>query len=159
MSRRLGTSVQARGAAEFYRAGRPHGPRGCLDARRPAVAQSHGQGYPACVVVSVQTAGCGAATDAPRVAEGIEKLVELAERSLALRRVYLFGSRARGDAHRFSDVDLAFEHDSSPAQWARFVNTAQDECPLLLDLDLVDLAEATAALRERILREGKILHG
>lgn len=111
------------------------------------------------MVATLKTVGHDAGSDGPRVAEGIEKLVELAEQSLALRRVYLFGSRARGDAHRFSDVDLAFEHDSSPAQWARFVNTAQDECPLLLDLDLVDLREATAALRERILLEGKILHG
>jgi uncharacterized protein len=91
--------------------------------------------------------------------ERLQEFVERAERALVLRRVYLFGSRARGDARDDSDVDLAFEHESSPAAWADFVNTAQDQAPFLLDLDLVDLASATPALRERILREGRLVHG
>lgn len=82
-----------------------------------------------------------------------------AERSLALRRVYLFGSRARGDAREDSDVDLAFEHESSPAEWARFVNTVRDQSSILLDLDLVDFAKAPVALRDRILQEGRLLRG
>src|SRR5690348_15960942 len=71
---------------------------------------------------------------------GLQDFLGQAERALALRRVYLFGSRARGDARTNSDLDLAFEHSSSPAEWADFVNIAREEAPLLLDLDLIDLA-------------------
>jgi len=91
--------------------------------------------------------------------EGLRELLLQAERSLALRRVYLFGSRARGDARDDSDVDLAFEHESSPAEWAKFVNEARDQSRILLDLDLVDFSSAPAALRDRIEREGKLLRG
>lgn len=90
---------------------------------------------------------------------GLPEILQQAERALALRRVYLFGSRARSDARANSDLDLAFEHDSTPAQWAKFVNAVQDEAPVLLDLDLVDLSTATPELRESILREGKLLRG
>lgn len=90
---------------------------------------------------------------------GLAEFLQQAERALSLRRVYLFGSRARGDARADSDLDLAFEHDSSPAEWASFVNTARDEAPVLLDLDLVDLATAAPDLRERILKEGKMIRG
>ncbi len=90
---------------------------------------------------------------------GLAELLHQAEDALALRRVFLFGSRARGDARSDSDLDLAFEHDSPPAAWARFVNAARDEAPVLLDLDLVDLSTAAPELRERILREGKLLRG
>lgn len=108
---------------------------------------------------TAHAAGFGRTAGDIRDSAGLQELLKQAAQSLALRRVYLFGSRARGDARQDSDVDLAFEHDSSPAEWARFVNAAQDECLLLLDLDLVDLSSAPASLRERILEEGRLLYG
>jgi predicted nucleotidyltransferase len=86
-------------------------------------------------------------------------IVLQAGRVLDLRRVFLFGSRARGDAREDSDIDLAFDHGSSPATWAEFVNAMREQAPTLLDLDLVDLAEATPELRARILAEGRLVHG
>lgn len=91
--------------------------------------------------------------------DGLRELLRRAEHALVLRRVYLFGSRARGDAREDSDVDLAFEHGSSPAAWADFVNMAREQAPILLDLDLVDLSSATPELREQILKEGRLLRG
>jgi predicted nucleotidyltransferase len=91
--------------------------------------------------------------------EALQSLILEAARALELRRVYLFGSRARGDARRDSDIDLAFEHGSPPAVWADFVNAMREEAPTLLDLDLVDLAEVGPELRTRILSEGKVLYG
>jgi predicted nucleotidyltransferase len=98
-------------------------------------------------------------SDRVDIAEGLNELIAQAERSLDLHRVYLFGSRSRGDARSDSDVDLAFEHGSSPAAWARFVNEALEQSSLLLDLDLVDLSSASPELRDRILREGELLRG
>ena len=95
----------------------------------------------------------------PDAIEGLRELLQEADRALDLGRVYLFGSRARGDARENSDVDLAFEHASSPADWADFVNSAQEQAMTLLDLDLVDLARASAELRERVMKEGVLVHG
>lgn len=92
-------------------------------------------------------------------ADVLQALIREAARALDLRRVYLFGSRARGDARPGSDIDLAFEHGSPPSVWADFVNAMHDGAPTLLDLDLVDLAEISPELRTRILSEGKLLHG
>ncbi len=93
------------------------------------------------------------------ISEAIGGIVREASRSLVLRRALLFGSRARGDARTGSDIDLAFEHDSTDAEWASFVNRMSDEAPTLLPLDLVDLRKADAALRERIVREGVRVDG
>jgi predicted nucleotidyltransferase len=98
-------------------------------------------------------------TDDLAVPQGLRDLLRQAEQTLALRRVWLFGSRARGDARPGSDLDLAFEHDSSPAAWADFVNLANETAPVLLDLDLVDVAHAAPELRKRILAEGRLLRG
>jgi predicted nucleotidyltransferase len=89
----------------------------------------------------------------------VAEIVEAARRSLDLQRVILFGSRARGDARLDSDLDLAFDHSSTDAEWADFVNQMRDEAPTLLPLDLVDLAQADPALRARITSEGRLVHG
>lgn len=86
-------------------------------------------------------------------------IVDEARRTLALRRVFLFGSRARGDARPDSDLDLAFDHGSPAPAWADFVNTMRERAPTLLDLDLVDLAQVTPELRARILVEGRLVYG
>ncbi len=89
----------------------------------------------------------------------VREIVEAARASLDLRRVLLFGSRARGDARSDSDLDLAFEHCSTDAEWAEFVNRMRDEAPTLLSLDLVDLGQVDPALRARITSEGRLVHG
>lgn len=58
-----------------------------------------------------------------------------------------------------SDIDLAFEHDSSDAEWAAFVNQMKDEAPTLLPIDFVDLSHAQPELRARIQHEGRTIHG
>lgn len=95
----------------------------------------------------------------PGVERTVRAIAAEAARSLALRRVYLFGSRSRGDARPDSDIDLAFEHDSTLAAWSDFVNRMRDEAPTLLDLDLVDLAQIGDELRAEILKEGRLIDG
>ena len=89
----------------------------------------------------------------------IRGIVGAARRGLRLQRVILFGSRARHDARPDSDIDLAFEHSSTDAEWAEFVNEMADRAPTLLSLDLVDLARVEPGLRERICNEGRRVHG
>ena len=91
--------------------------------------------------------------------EAIGYVAEAARRTLAVRRVVLFGSRARGDARPDSDVDIAVEHDSSDAAWSDFINRMQDDAPTLLELDIVDYSRAPEELRRRIDKEGVVLDG
>ena len=91
--------------------------------------------------------------------DAVREIVSAAKRALVLKRAILFGSRARADARPDSDIDIAFDHESSDAEWAAFVNEMHDAAPTLLSLDLVDLARAEPRLRAAILREGRVLHG
>ena len=62
-------------------------------------------------------------------------------------RLWLFGSRARGDHRRWSDIDVAVDATGPmPKGWLADVRDALAESSLLLDVDLVDLTEAGDAL-------------
>ena len=74
-------------------------------------------------------------------------------------RVFVFGSRARSDARDRSDLDLAIS--ASPALRPGELSELRaqlEEANILLRVDLVDIAEASPALRERILQEGGEWH-
>ena len=71
-----------------------------------------------------------------------------------VRRVVLFGSRARGDAGERADVDLALDAPGlSRAGWVR-LRAEAEEARTLYSVDLVRLDAAPPALRERIEAEG-----
>jgi hypothetical protein len=70
-------------------------------------------------------------------------------------RIFLFGSRARGDARATSDIDVAvLPLAPLPRGTLASIRDALDECPVPFRVDLVDLSEASPALRERALAEG-----
>ena len=78
-------------------------------------------------------------------------------RQLAVERVVLFGSRARGDNRERSDIDLAV-FGLPPSLASRF-RQALEDLPTLLSFDLVCVDERTApALLENISREGVTLY-
>ena len=72
-----------------------------------------------------------------------------------VRKVVLFGSRARGDYRERSDIDLAV-YDGD---FARFALDVDDETSTLLSYDIVDMNKSVDnELRESIEREGIILY-
>jgi predicted nucleotidyltransferase len=76
----------------------------------------------------------------------------------SIERIVLFGSRARGEAQPRSDIDLAISCPrASEREWAEICE-ALEESPTLLGVDLVRLEAAAESLRERILREGRIVY-
>lgn len=85
-----------------------------------------------------------------------EQLADLARKN-GTQRLVLFGSRARGDHHERSDIDLAvFGLDSTKAGQLRL---ALEDLPTLLSFDLVCVDKNTSpALLENINREGVILY-
>lgn len=70
-------------------------------------------------------------------------------------RVYLFGSCARGNPARFSDIDVAVEPlDPIPAGVFVDLRDALEDSDVPYFVDLVDLSEAGDRVRSAVRREG-----
>ena len=70
-------------------------------------------------------------------------------------KVILFGSRARGDARQWSDIDLAIDSEKDlPPEILSALREAFEESHLLLNVDVVDLRDASGEIRSAVLREG-----
>ena len=69
--------------------------------------------------------------------------------------VWLFGSCARGEVFRHSDIDIAILPRGELPSWF-FAQLAADieESPIPYDVDLVDLRHVEPALVEEVRREG-----
>lgn len=78
-------------------------------------------------------------------------------RALAGRevRVFLFGSRARGEAHPASDIDIGvLPEEPLPRGLLAELREALEESAIPQTVDLVDLSEADPEFRARVLAEG-----
>ena len=74
-----------------------------------------------------------------------------------VNKVLLFGSRARGDYKRTSDIDLAFT--GGGRNKARFILDVDEETSTLLFFDIVDLdGPVSDELRDSIRREGVVIY-
>ncbi len=90
--------------------------------------------------------------------DGLAPVLALAVERLRPRRIILFGSQARGDADKGSDIDLAIDAPGvDEGAWSRFVLDAQEALDCLKGLDLVRLDQAATAFRQRIEKEGRML--
>ena len=86
--------------------------------------------------------------------EVIEEIRNFA-RKYQVKKVIFFGSRARGDYKRTSDIDIAV----SGGDFAKFALDVEEETSTLLEFDIVNLdREMQDELREAIEREGKLLY-
>lgn len=84
----------------------------------------------------------------------LEKIQALAEKH-HIKKVILFGSRARGDYKRTSDIDLAIEGGNYPS----FVLDVEEFVPTLLMFDIVNLdGSVQDELRCSIKEEGVLLY-
>lgn len=72
-----------------------------------------------------------------------------------VRRVWLFGSLAWGEAHPGSDVDLLVEGLRLEG-WSEACADVEEKVGTAVDL--VRVEEATPGLPERVIREGWVLH-
>ena len=96
--------------------------------------------------------------DFPRRELILELAARLARRP-AVQRVWLFGSRARGDHFERSDIDLAVEAPGMDrVEWLELSLDFEDEAPTLLGIDLLRLEEVSDELRRGIQDEGTLLY-
>ena len=95
-------------------------------------------------------------------AQLVTRLTPALEPRAEILEAYLFGSRARGDAHGRSDVDVAVYIDKSLADEGRWGYRAELTTVLMdalgtNDVDVVVLNEAPPLLYNRVLRDGILL--
>jgi CRISPR-associated protein Cmr1 len=77
----------------------------------------------------------------------LDEITDRLVREKMASKVILFGSRARGDAHERSDIDIAVEAG----------DTVSDLCSGG-NIDIVDLRQADRGLRDVIARDGMVLY-
>ena len=84
----------------------------------------------------------------------IKEIISLAEKH-GITKIILFGSRARGDFHRVSDIDLAVYGGDVIG----FSLDVEEYTSTLLTYDVIDMKkEHQEKLLESIKREGKVLY-
>lgn len=84
----------------------------------------------------------------------IMEICEIAKRC-QVDKVLLFGSRARGDFKRTSDIDLAV----TGGDFLRFALDVEEETSTLLEFDIVDLDRCMQQeLRDSIDKEGRVIY-
>ena len=84
----------------------------------------------------------------------LQAIIKLAKDN-DVRKLILFGSRARGDYKERSDIDLAFYGGNS----SRFILEVDEETPTLLQFDVLDLDKPIQAeLLESIKPEGMVIY-
>ena len=84
----------------------------------------------------------------------LQAIIKLAKDN-DVRKLILFGSRARGDYKERSDIDLSFYGGNS----SRFILEVDEETPTLLQFDVLDLDKPIQAeLLESIKREGMVIY-
>ena len=84
----------------------------------------------------------------------LDELISIAER-YHIEKLILFGSRARGDFRRTSDIDLAV----SGGDFARFALDVEEETSTLLKYDFVNLdRNIQEELLKSIEKEGVVIY-
>lgn len=75
-----------------------------------------------------------------------------------IERIILFGSRARGDASPRADIDLAIGCPGIDPRRRSDIVEAAENAPTLVQIDLIRMETAPAALLSEINREGQVLY-
>lgn len=85
-----------------------------------------------------------------------EAIIKLAKKQNHIEKIMLFGSRARGDNHKTSDIDLAIWALGSISEFAYVLD---EQAPTLLEFDLSHMNEVEDSFFiEQVLKEGIILY-
>jgi uncharacterized protein len=85
-------------------------------------------------------------------------LQKIAITTPAVTKIYLFGSRARGDNQEKSDIDLAIVAPKiTTKEWLDLCDKIE-EIDTLLEIDIVNFNEAGLNLQNKILQEGKVIY-
>lgn len=93
--------------------------------------------------------------DGTGISEKVIREIRMTAEKYQIEKIILFGSRARGDFKRTSDIDLAV----SGGNFDRFALDIEEETSTLLKYDIVNLDQSMQQeLRDAINKEGRVLY-
>ena len=93
-----------------------------------------------------------------REKEIFDKSLDLLIRELQPKRIYLFGSRAKGEARHGSDFDFAVDCPSPERARVRMVRDILDAIAGLYSVDIVFLPEVNPRFKDLILGHAKLVY-
>lgn len=84
------------------------------------------------------------------------RLIELISKHLPDAKIYLYGSRARGDHSPLSDIDVAVDMHGIPADKYKMahISLSLEDLNIPLGIDVVDFNLVSESMRESIKKEG-----
>ena len=88
----------------------------------------------------------------------IEKAIKVIFKDKEIK-VFIFGSRARGDHTPRSDLDLAFLSEEDISYELALLREILEESNLTFTVDVVDLSRTSKDFRETVMREGRLWIG
>ena len=90
--------------------------------------------------------------------EDVEKVVREIFKDKKVK-VYIFGSRTRGDHTPRSDLDLGFLSEEDISYELSLLREILEESNLTFFVDVVDLSRTSEEFRESVLKEGRLWIG
>lgn len=90
--------------------------------------------------------------------ELIEQIVEIVLEHVPAKKIIIYGSRARGDFKRTSDIDIAVECYDVNSETGILNEILNEQLTTLLKCEVVNLKRISAKLRREILEEGLVLY-
>ena len=94
-----------------------------------------------------------------------EELIKLAEKCSEIlkdkyqaKKIFLIGSLVKGYFHERSDIDLVVE-GLLPELYIKALTELYDLLPPGIELNLIPFEDAFESLKEKTLKEGKVLYG
>ncbi|QSV44847.1 HI0074 family nucleotidyltransferase substrate-binding subunit [Geobacter benzoatilyticus] len=71
-------------------------------------------------------------------------------------RIWLYGSRASGEAKEYSDIDIAFDDKDCKADWQ--IEEEIEKLQTLIKIDVKNIAHTEERFRQRVLSTGRVLY-
>ena len=94
-----------------------------------------------------------------KIKDIVKEVVGLVLKYKKPERIYLFGSRLRGDNLKKSDIDIAVEDNNFPYRIKNIIKREVEEnIRTLLDINLIWLDSVNGNFKKSVLEEGVIIY-
>lgn len=89
------------------------------------------------------------------IEEIISQVVKIILKHSKPERIWLYGSRASGEAKESSDIDIAFDDKEFKSEW--LIEEEIEKIQTLIKIDVKNIAHTEERFRQRVLSTGRVL--